>query len=136
MARYTEPTPEQEKLWQKWLAERPDNVRKVAEKFDPWSLFRMKSSGHRVYVIGFDVGDTVTLRVAVTGAFNRVRFERQVFGIEPDDLEPCQLPGPDEPLGTELTQEEAWEQMDELRLEIRPDLWVRDERGKVVPRAH
>ncbi len=100
--RYVEPTEEQLHGWKAWVAERPDNVKALATRFDPWTLYRLISSGHRVIVQGFDEGvdGTVSLRVMVSGEFNFVTFERSVFGISPDDLEECDLPGPDEPLGT------------------------------------
>ena len=100
--RYVQPTPEQAQGWESWVAERPDNVREVARRFDPWTLYRLKSSGHRVTVGAFDEEEDgrVTLRVNVSGEFNFVTFERSVFGIDPNDLEECDLPGPDEPLGS------------------------------------
>lgn len=100
--RWMEPTQEQIEGYREWVASRPDNVRAVAEKFEPWSLYRLKSSGHRVTIASFDEGtdNTITLKVAVTGQFNRVVFERLVFGVSPDDLEPCELPLEGEPLGT------------------------------------
>jgi hypothetical protein len=108
MARFTEPTAEQEAGWKEWVASRPEPVRKVAERFEPWSLYRMKSTGQRVTLYSFgeaNDGSAVTLTVNVTGQFNAVAFDRQVFGIDPDDLEPCDLPAPTEPTGTALTDE-------------------------------
>ena len=75
------------------MAGRPDNVRKVAERFDPWTLYHMKSTGQHVTLYSFSEADngTVTLTVNVTREFNpEVLVERQVFGIDPDDLEPVQ----------------------------------------------
>lgn len=117
MARYVDPTPEQEAGYREWLAERPAHVRAVAERFDPWSLYRLKSSGHRVtvYSFGEEAGGKVTLTVNVTGEFNVVSFARRVFGIDPDDLEPCELPAPDEPVGAVLVQEEDIEAYIETR---------------------
>lgn len=40
-----------------------------------------------------------TVRVNITGEYNRILFSRQVFGVSPDDLAECDLPGPDEELG-------------------------------------
>ena len=49
-----------------------------------------------------------TLTVIVSGRFNYVAFERRVFGIKPEDLEECDLPRADEPLGSaNMTIEEA-----------------------------
>jgi len=102
MANVFEPTEEQQKNWAQWVAERPDNVRAVAERFLPWKLYRMRSTGHRVtvYSLGEHPDGTVTLTVNVTGEFNLLSFERRVFGISPDDLEECDLPAKDEPLGS------------------------------------
>jgi hypothetical protein len=109
MARIFDPSPEQEAGWQEWLSERPPHVRLVAEKFPPWELFRLKDSGHRVTIHGFhENGDeSLSMTVHVLGAYNYVLFERTVFGIFPDDLEPCELPGPGEPVGAQLTPQEA-----------------------------
>ncbi len=103
-----EPTTEMEQDWAAWVAERPPTVRAVAERIRPWTLYRMKSSGHRVTVFSFDESEAgVTLKVVVSAKYNLIAFERLVFGIDPDDLEDCELPGPGEPVGAHMTQEEA-----------------------------
>jgi hypothetical protein len=48
MARFCDPTPDEESGWNAWVAERPEKVRNVAERFDPWSLYRLKPNGERV----------------------------------------------------------------------------------------
>lgn len=100
--RHTEPTPEQIEGYKKWVAERPERVRKVAERLDPWTLYRLKTSNQRVCLLGFDEEQDgrVTVRITVSGEFNLVTFERDVFGIDPDDLEECDLPGPNEQVGS------------------------------------
>jgi hypothetical protein len=105
------PTPEEEREYRDWIASKSEKVKAVAERFDPWSLYRMKSTGHRVILYSFDEqkGGEVTLTVTVSGDFNTVFFERNVFGINPDDLEPCEPPLPNENLGTFLDQDEARE---------------------------
>jgi hypothetical protein len=107
MARIFEPTPEQEAQWQEWLASRPESVREVAKRFEPWSLYRIKTGGQRVTIHGFNVDKEgqVTLTVCITGEFNLISFERQTFGISPDDLEPCDLPLAHEPVGALLTEQ-------------------------------
>jgi hypothetical protein len=94
MARFTEPTTQQQAAWRKWVAKRPSLVRKIAEQFEPWSLYLLRSTGQRVTVQSFseDKDGTVTLTVSITGEFNVIAFDRAVFGINPDDLEPCDLP--------------------------------------------
>src|ERR1700733_11826949 len=98
MARFCEPTKEQLAGWNKWVMDRPLHVRVIAERFEPWSLYRMQSTDHRVTLVSFDEEENkrVTLRVNVSAEFNFVSFERCVFGIDPDDLTPCELPTPDE----------------------------------------
>lgn len=111
MANWYEPTDAQLSGWAAWVASRPEAVRRVAERFYPWKLYRLKSSGHRVYPVsisehsrldslGNRIYDPPTLSVAVIGRFNLVAFERKVFGVAPDDLEECELPAPGEPLGS------------------------------------
>lgn len=104
------PTPKEEKEYWDWVVSRPENVRRVAEKFDPWSLYRMKSTGHLVTLFSFnEAEDRVTVTVTVSGDYNLVVFERNVFGIDPDDLEPCEPPLQDENCGALLDQDEARE---------------------------
>lgn len=103
MSNTFEPTNAQRAAWATWVQERPECIRVVAERFQPWKLYRMKSTGHRVVVLSFaEPSDSagVTLRVAVSGEYNLVAFERQVFGIDPDDLEECDLPGPGDVIGS------------------------------------
>lgn len=127
MARIIEPDAATEKAWREWVAERPTSVRLVAERFEPWSLYLMKSTGQRVTVRSFYEDGTIS--VNVTGQFNAVMFDRYVFGIDPDDLEPCELPSEDAIVGTMLSGEEVDENIDVLRAAIRPDLWELDADG-------
>jgi hypothetical protein len=130
MARFTEPTVEQETEWDNWVTERPECVRVIAERFDPWSLYRLKSSGHRVIIYSFLEDGTVT--VIVSGEYNHVLADRKVFGIDPDDLEPCELPGEDELTGSMMSNEDVHENIDLLRVAVRPDLWELNDDGKAV----
>lgn len=111
MAAFIEPTPEIEAAWKEWLAERPEKIRAVAERFNPWSLYRLKDTGQRVTILSFgeDEDGKVKMRVNVSAQFNFLLFERQVFGIDPDDLTPCELPAPDKPVGAALTTPEEVE---------------------------
>jgi hypothetical protein len=93
-------------------------------------LYRMKSTNRRVTVQSFNEGPPVTLTVNVEGKFNLVVMERAVFGIDPDDLEPCDLPGDDEMLGSAMTHEQVDENIDALRVAVRPDLWAMGSDGK------
>lgn len=105
MADYAVPTDQERAEWEAWVAERPPALQELARKFTPWSLWLLKSSGHRVVPYSFDehADGSYTLRVNVLAMFNSITFERRVFGIAPDDLEACELPGPEEELGATLT---------------------------------
>lgn len=131
MARFMEPTATEEKGWKEWLASRPDNVRAVAERFEPWSLYKLKTTGHRctIYSLGEADDGSITLTVSITGEFNQTFANRNVFGINPDDLEPCDLPGESEELGS-LLGEVNDDNIDILRVVTRPDLWEMGPDGK------
>lgn len=93
-----------EKGWAEWVASRPPVVQELCKRLPPDRLYLLKSSGHRVTLISYNEDGTV--KVAVTGQFNALTFERQVFGIKPEDLEECDLPKEGEPLGALLTEED------------------------------
>jgi len=80
-----------------WLAERPKVIQDLARDYPPDELYHLSSSGHRVTIASYSEDGTVT--VNVSGQFNAVTFERSVFGIDPKDLEPCEIPTDDEPRG-------------------------------------
>lgn len=92
-----------ETAWNEWVKTRPDVVRAVCERLPPDRLYRMKSTGSRVTLYSYSEDGTVT--VDITGEYNAHVMDRQVFGIDPDDLQECDLPGADEPLGTLLTDD-------------------------------
>lgn len=112
VALYT-PTPEERAEFEAWLAERPPAVRAVAERLVPWELYRLKTTDQRVTLHSYDEpllkdgspdpDGKVTVKVIVGGKYNFVTMERLVFGIDPDDLEPCSLPPKEEPVGVVYT---------------------------------
>ena len=108
--------------WDAWVASRPECVRVLCERLPPDRLYKMKSTGHRVTMYSYSENGTVT--VNVTGDYNVVVFERQVFGISPDDLEECDLPAPGEFLGAVLTEP------DEVDSFIDSEVAARHERGE------
>ena len=93
-----------QKRWDEWVATRPPIIQELCKKFPPNRLYKLKSSNHRVTLYSYNEDGTMT--VIVSGEHNAVMFERRVFGIKPEDLEECDLPGKDEPLGTMLTEQE------------------------------
>jgi histone acetyltransferase (RNA polymerase elongator complex component) len=74
MARFKQPTPEQEAGWKQWVAAQPEAVRKVAERFDPWTLYRLKTTNHRVSIVSFSGGTFSPLSCGKTADFVRGSF--------------------------------------------------------------
>lgn len=84
-------TKKQKKEWEQWLSERPENVRKVAEKIVPWKKYYLKGQedlGNTYSVICYDEAEdgSVTLTcekeneiVPFLGGYN-------VFGMDPESL--------------------------------------------------
>lgn len=88
----SEPTKEQLAAWEEWLADRPPVIQDLARRFPPWAWFRLKDEPARLYVYHavafFEDG---TLRMAKYSVATGEGII-QVFGIKPDDLEPCGSP--------------------------------------------
>lgn len=122
MAVLVELTDQQQREWQQWLSERPPAIRAVAERLPPMKLYRIKPNGHRVVILSYNetISGDVNLVVDVSGEYNRVLFSRQVFGIKPDDLEECDLPGPEEDVGD--TSEEAGYTDDDVKNILIPNI--------------
>lgn len=133
MARVIEPTPEQLDEWAEFVANLPENIRPIAERLDCWTLYRLRETGQRVIIYSFQ--DDATVTVAILGKFNRQLHDAMVFGISPDELEECDLPAPDEPLGSMMSAEEVEENIDILRVTVRPDLWAMGEDGKAFRKS-
>lgn len=94
MAKFFEPHEIQLIGWDKWVKSRPPEVRAIAERFLPWELYRLKTTGQRVTLRS--ILDNGTISVIASNKYNQTLFDLQVFGIDPDDLEPCDLPTPNE----------------------------------------
>lgn len=86
-------TPEQQRDWDEWLSQRPDNVRSVAEKIVPWKKYRDKriadDCGNRYSPVSYDESKdgSVTLTCFKTNDEFPVFGGYNVFGMNPDDLE-------------------------------------------------
>lgn len=87
--------------WAEWVATRPSAVKVLCDRLPPDRLYRMKPHGQRVTIHSYSENGTLT--VDISGQYNLHAFDRQVFGINPDDLEECDLPAESEPVGTLLT---------------------------------
>jgi hypothetical protein len=89
--KWFQPTAEQLVAWDAWLADRPEHVRAIAERFNPWTLYRLTTTGQRCSVIGFHETSGPIAVTAYIRAENPVLGElsaRNVFGIDPDTLVP------------------------------------------------
>lgn len=96
---------EMEPGFEDWVKELPEQVREVVATKPPNLLYKLKDTDQRVYILSYSNDKTV--RVAITGQYNKTLFERDVFGINPDDLEECDLPGKDEELGVTLDADQT-----------------------------
>jgi hypothetical protein len=86
-------TEEQKKMWAEWLAERPENVRKVAEAFPPNRKYRLKDQDPTLgnYYIPQQYDEQKDGSVTMTCA----KFNDElpflggygVFGMKPESLE-------------------------------------------------
>lgn len=135
MSRLIEPSAREEKAWHRWVAKRPPHIREVAERFDPWSLYQLKTTGQRVTVVSFSEEKKtgkVTMTVSITGQFNLIMFDREVFGIDPADLELCDPPPETEMLGTIMGSDQVEQNRDFLHVLMRPGLFVLEEDSKAV----
>jgi hypothetical protein len=94
--------------WSAWVATRPPVIQQMCAKYPPNLLYRLKTTGDRVTLVAYSENETVW--VFVSGEFNLVTFERQVFGISVTDLEECDLPAESERVGCLINAPEEVEQ--------------------------
>ncbi|MEW8230375.1 MAG: hypothetical protein AB2745_08630 [Candidatus Thiodiazotropha endolucinida] len=87
-----------------WVATKTEVVQDLCRRFPPDRLYLLKTTNYRVTLYSYSEDGTMT--VNVTGEYNKLLFDRRVFGIKPEDLEECDLPGKDEQLGTLFTDPE------------------------------
>lgn len=95
--------------WKAWVAERAHLplLVEATKRMPPGRLYRDTETNLRGFPIAYSEDGTV--RVAFTGEYNLITFERQVFGIDPGRFVECDLPLDDEPLGVVLTTHEEIE---------------------------
>ena len=101
--------------WEEWIKSKPQVIQDLAKRLPPDRLYLLKSSGHRVELHGYVEDGTLIVRVL--GKWNKIMFERNVFGIKPEDLVECDVPGPEEPLGVTLVKDEEIERYIDLNRE-------------------
>jgi hypothetical protein len=92
MADWYEPTQDQQDEWNAWLLARPKVIRDIAERFYPWKLYRLKTTDQRVVPAVYYEDGTLTVNIFVMFNRDKLLLSKKVFGINPDDLEECDLP--------------------------------------------
>lgn len=78
--------------WDNWVNSRPPVVAEMARKLPPFTLYRMKSTGQIASIYSYSEDRTVTVYISGENNPGMIVLDRQVFGIDPDDLEPCERP--------------------------------------------
>lgn len=90
-----------------WVATRPPVIQEMCRRLPPDRLYLIKSTGQRCTLHSYSENGTVT--VDITGQYNRILYDRRVFGVDAGELEECDFPASDEPIGTILTTPEEVE---------------------------
>lgn len=96
-----------------WVNERPECIQALVKKLPPDRLYLLKETNRRCFITAYHEDDTLT--VSITGQYNWLMFERQVFGVKPEYLEECDLPEEGEKLGTFLNDDEAKQYINTLK---------------------
>jgi hypothetical protein len=81
-------------VWNEWVDSRPDVIKNICKKYPPDRLYLLKTTNRRVTIHSYSENGTVT--VDVSGDYNIVTFARRVFGVNPEDLQECDLPSKNE----------------------------------------
>lgn len=90
-----------EEAWNKWVSTRPVIIQELCRKYPPDRLYLLKPTGQRATIVSYSEDRSIT--VNITGDFNCHIFDREVFGIKPEDLEECDLPDDNDILGAALS---------------------------------
>ncbi len=82
------------KAWYDWVKTRPPEIQELCRKLPPDRLYKMESTGNFVTIESYSESGNVS--VGVFKKYNPfIFFDRQVFGVDPDDLHECDLPNID-----------------------------------------
>lgn len=85
-------TTEQKQEWENWLSERPENIRKVAERIVPWKKYRdiriSEDIGNRYSPRSYEeeADGSVTITCEKSNEEMPILGGYGVFGMNPDDL--------------------------------------------------
>ena len=86
-------TTEQKQGWEKWLSERPENVRKVAEQIVPWKRYKSKKmtedTGNRYSPRSYEEQEDGSVTITCEKSNDEFPFlgGYDVFGMSVVDLE-------------------------------------------------
>jgi hypothetical protein len=94
MARWMTPTKKEVSDMKAKFKDRPRHVRAVFNRLDFFELYLLKTTGYRVKLCAIEDDGSVT--VGVGHLYNDIPYSSVMFGIDPDDLEPCDLPTEDD----------------------------------------
>ena len=95
MAKWVIWNEEQKQGWYEWITSRPKEIQDMAEKYNLLGdeLYRLKTTGQRVSLYSFSEDGTITALILPKYNPERIMVAgKRVFGIDPADLEPCDLP--------------------------------------------
>ncbi len=103
-SKIAERTEAEQKDWDRWADGKSPIVRELHARFDPNVLYRYAETGQRCTVTAFL--ETGTVNINISGRYNKVDVNKTIQNVDPSMLEECDLPGPDEELGTKYTKQE------------------------------
>ena len=82
-------TKAEERKYNKWVASRPANVRKVAERFDPSRCYRSKNDTGHYGLCSFEENEDGTVTLKIVHGGDSYFPGTIVFGVNPDSLVLC-----------------------------------------------
>jgi hypothetical protein len=89
MARWMNPTRKDVLDISAKFKDRPRHVRAIAKKIDFFSLYWLRPVDSHV-ICG--VEDDGSITVSATREYNDLVYDVLIFGVDPEDLQPCELP--------------------------------------------
>jgi len=103
LTRVYEPSAEDLAAHNEWVESRPPEIRAIAERVDPWTLYRIKQTGQIVGLCSISEAEPPrypkpTVTVSVMRQYNPGTLlpDFNVFGLDPDDLEAVEPPVPED----------------------------------------
>jgi mRNA-degrading endonuclease RelE of RelBE toxin-antitoxin system len=91
MARFMSPTRQDLAAVYQKFRDRPQHVRDLLNRLDLFELYKLRTTGYRVVICAIE--DDASVTVSVPRQYNETMYDGMLFGVDPDDLEPCELPG-------------------------------------------